>query len=193
MYTGLCAFYQVSFRFRTVFNPHKRQLYNVDIRMGGGRQYSLINSGNLTLASSVMLRIMGSQTVEAKHDFDCVTSSRSTSNKSWPIFVVVALCTVNAFRGYRWSTATAYLRPSKQKHRTNLHVISNAQVTRIVIDPVTKTATGVEFMVADGGVSPPALRLVTADKEIVRLHKTTKHKIITGPKFCSHLINQSTH
>ncbi|OQV24273.1 Glucose dehydrogenase (FAD,quinone) [Hypsibius exemplaris] len=73
---------------------------------------------------------------------------------------------INAFRGYRWSAATAYLRPSKQKHRSNLHVISNAQVTRIVVDPETKTATGVEFMVVDG-VTPPALRLVTAKKEII--------------------------
>lgn len=73
---------------------------------------------------------------------------------------------VNAFHGYRWSAASAYLRPDKQKHRRNLHVISNAQVSRIVIDPLTKKTTGVEFMVVDGE-SPLVSRVVSVRKEVI--------------------------
>ncbi|GAU93420.1 hypothetical protein RvY_05365 [Ramazzottius varieornatus] len=73
---------------------------------------------------------------------------------------------INAFHGYRWSAASAYLRPDKQKHRRNLHVISNAQVARIVIDPRTKQTTGVEFMVVDG-VSPLVSRVVSVRKEVI--------------------------
>jgi GMC oxidoreductase len=39
-------------------------------------------------------------------------------------------------------------------------------VTRIVIDPISKIATSVEYMVVDG-VTPPSLRLAKARKEIV--------------------------
>lgn len=47
-------------------------------------------------------------------------------------------------RGSRCSTGKAFLRPAKL--RTNLHVAMHAHVTRIMIDPVTQIAFGVEFM-----------------------------------------------
>jgi choline dehydrogenase len=42
------------------------------------------------------------------------------------------------------STARAFLRPAR--NRPNLHVILNATVTKIIINPTTKTAEGVEFL-----------------------------------------------
>ncbi|CAH0402791.1 unnamed protein product [Chilo suppressalis] len=45
--------------------------------------------------------------------------------------------------GTRMSTSKAFLHPIK--HRTNLHIAKNAMVTRILIDPSTKSAYGVEF------------------------------------------------
>lgn len=45
--------------------------------------------------------------------------------------------------GRRCSTEKAYLQPVKE--RNNLKVITNARVTKILIDPNTKTAHGVEF------------------------------------------------
>lgn len=47
-------------------------------------------------------------------------------------------------RGSRCSTAKAFLRPARL--RPNLHISMHSQVTRIMIDPVTKLAFGVEFV-----------------------------------------------
>ncbi|XP_055603007.1 glucose dehydrogenase [FAD, quinone]-like [Uranotaenia lowii] len=46
--------------------------------------------------------------------------------------------------GRRCSTAKAFLRPAAM--RPNLHISMNSRVTRILIDPGTKTAYGVEFI-----------------------------------------------
>lgn len=46
-------------------------------------------------------------------------------------------------RGRRCSTSKAFLRPVR--HRKNLHISKNSHVLKIVIDPITKEATGVEF------------------------------------------------
>lgn len=46
--------------------------------------------------------------------------------------------------GSRWSSNRAYLSPIKD--RKNLHVSKQSVVTRVLIDPVTKEATGVEFV-----------------------------------------------
>ncbi|XP_050539699.1 glucose dehydrogenase [FAD, quinone] isoform X2 [Daktulosphaira vitifoliae] len=51
--------------------------------------------------------------------------------------------------GSRYSTARAFLRPAK--NRPNLHFLLNATVTKILIDPVNKTAYGVEVF-KDGKV-----------------------------------------
>lgn len=47
-------------------------------------------------------------------------------------------------RGSRCSTAKAFLRPIRL--RRNLHVAMHSHVTKIIIDPVTKQATGIEFV-----------------------------------------------
>ena len=46
-------------------------------------------------------------------------------------------------RGARCSTSKAFLRPVR--HRSNLHISMFSRVLKIIIDPVTKTATGVRF------------------------------------------------
>lgn len=46
-------------------------------------------------------------------------------------------------RGSRCSTAKAFLRPAR--HRPNLHIALNAHVTKILIEPGSKRAYGVEF------------------------------------------------
>lgn len=62
-------------------------------------------------------------------------------------------------RGSRCSTAKAFLRPVRL--RSNLHVAMHAHVTRVLIDPTTKTAFGVEFL-RDG-----KLHRVKAAKEVI--------------------------
>lgn len=46
--------------------------------------------------------------------------------------------------GSRLSSAKAFLRPARS--RPNLHVLLNSTATRVVIDPKTRTVTGVEFV-----------------------------------------------
>jgi choline dehydrogenase-like flavoprotein len=46
-------------------------------------------------------------------------------------------------RGSRCSTSKAFLRPVR--NRQNLHVSMNSHVIKIMIDPDTKVATGVQF------------------------------------------------
>ncbi|KAH8409080.1 hypothetical protein KR009_006554 [Drosophila setifemur] len=62
-------------------------------------------------------------------------------------------------RGSRCSTSKAFLRPARL--RPNLHISMNSHVTRIMIDPVTKLAFGVEF------VKDQKLYHVRANKEVV--------------------------
>lgn len=42
------------------------------------------------------------------------------------------------------SASKAYLRPNSK--RGNLHVLLNTMVSRVVVDPATKTVTGVEYI-----------------------------------------------
>lgn len=65
----------------------------------------------------------------------------------------------NELRGRRHSVATAFLRPIK--HRSNLHIRTSAHVNKILIDPYTKRAYGVEYDYRGG------LRKTKADKEII--------------------------
>ncbi|XP_063219270.1 glucose dehydrogenase [FAD, quinone] [Bacillus rossius redtenbacheri] len=62
-------------------------------------------------------------------------------------------------RGSRCSTGKAFLRPARLNK--NLHVAMHAHVTRVLIDPRTKTAFGVEFL-RDG-----KLHVVRASKEVI--------------------------
>ncbi|XP_020290746.1 glucose dehydrogenase [FAD, quinone] [Pseudomyrmex gracilis] len=62
-------------------------------------------------------------------------------------------------RGTRCSTAKAFLRPIRL--RRNFHTSMNSYVTRIIIDPLTMRATGVEF-IRDG-----RKQIVRARKEVI--------------------------
>ncbi|XP_044736774.1 glucose dehydrogenase [FAD, quinone]-like [Chrysoperla carnea] len=63
--------------------------------------------------------------------------------------------------GLRASTNSAFIRPVRRKRR-NLKVRTQAHVTRILIDPKTKNAFGVEFMNENGEVE-----YAVAQKEII--------------------------
>lgn len=63
------------------------------------------------------------------------------------------------YRGRRHSASAAYLDPIKE--RDNLHVMINSLVSKVIIDPETKTAHGVEFI--HQGVT----RQVFAKKEVI--------------------------
>lgn len=62
-------------------------------------------------------------------------------------------------RGSRCSTSKAFLRPVRL--RNNLHIAMHAHVTRVLIDPTTKVAFGVEFL-REG-----KLHRVKATKEVI--------------------------
>lgn len=61
--------------------------------------------------------------------------------------------------GRRCSANKAYLKPAC--HRPNLHISMKSWVTRIVVDPVTKTAVGVEFLKSNRKY------YIRADKEVI--------------------------
>lgn len=56
----------------------------------------------------------------------------------------VSYLQANTRNGQRFSASRAFLQPIMQQRR-NLDVFTYARVTRVIIDPVTKTATGVQF------------------------------------------------
>ncbi|XP_075217852.1 glucose dehydrogenase [FAD, quinone] [Lycorma delicatula] len=62
-------------------------------------------------------------------------------------------------RGARCSTGKGFLRPVRL--RKNLHVAMNAHVTRVLIEPNTKRAYGVEFLRDD------EKHVIKADKEVI--------------------------
>lgn len=47
--------------------------------------------------------------------------------------------------GTRWSANVAYIRPIRDK-RPNLNIVTDAFVTKIIIDPISKTAVGVQYI-----------------------------------------------
>lgn len=50
--------------------------------------------------------------------------------------------------GSRLSTAKAFVRPVIS--RPNLHILLNTTVTRVIVDPASKVAVGVEFLTSGG-------------------------------------------
>lgn len=62
--------------------------------------------------------------------------------------------------GQRNSANRAYISPIRHK-RPNIHIINNAFVTKILIDPITKEAFGVEY------VKNGEIHAVHADKEVI--------------------------
>lgn len=67
-----------------------------------------------------------------------------------------------SIHGQRQSTNGAFIRPIRQK-RKNLEVMTQAHVTRIIIDPKTKQAKGVEFTSMKTGRT----KVVMAKKEVI--------------------------
>lgn len=57
----------------------------------------------------------------------------------------VSYVQATTMNGRRYSAATAYIKPIA-KARKNLHIITSAKVTQILIDPKTNTAFGVQFL-----------------------------------------------
>lgn len=68
----------------------------------------------------------------------------------------------NTKAGLRVSSNRAYIDPIRQV-RSNLHVLTNTQVSKILIDPITKKAIGVEFV----GSSRGSKRQVKVSKEVI--------------------------
>lgn len=67
-----------------------------------------------------------------------------------------------AIHGARQSTNGAFIRPIRAK-RPNLEIETEAHVTRVVIDPQTKIATGVEYFMQDNGYT----KVANARKEVI--------------------------
>jgi len=74
----------------------------------------------------------------------------------------------------RWSTASAYLRPAVERNKTNVHVITNALVERIILDGTRAMAVRYlldgrdevalcrgEIVLAGGAVNSPQLLMVS--------------------------------
>lgn len=57
----------------------------------------------------------------------------------------VSFVQANTLKGRRHSAATAFIDPIMY-NRPNLHVLLEARVTKVLIDPITKTAYGVEYV-----------------------------------------------
>lgn len=72
-------------------------------------------------------------------------------------FMVAQMTSKN---GIRYSTARAFLRPARD--RPNLHILLNSTVTKVLINPGTKTASGVEVIDVDGFT-----RKIISKKEVI--------------------------
>ncbi len=65
--------------------------------------------------------------------------------------------------GLRDSSAKAFLRPAKR--RPNFHISINSRVTKVLINPTTKMAEGVEFLKNNSGLQ--IYKTVRARKEVI--------------------------
>ncbi|KAG5682269.1 hypothetical protein PVAND_011633 [Polypedilum vanderplanki] len=66
----------------------------------------------------------------------------------------------NNKNGIRYSAARAFLRPASK--RPNLHILVNTTASKVLIDPRSKTATGVEIITHDGHT-----QRINAKKEVI--------------------------
>lgn len=79
----------------------------------------------------------------------------------------VSFVQANTLRGRRHSAASAFIDPIAQ-NRPNLHILLEARVTKVLIDPITKKAYGVEY------VKNKRKYQVTALKEVSEILKILK-------------------
>lgn len=114
---------------------------------------------------------------------------------------------MNNKNGARISTARAFLEPVL--HRPNLHILLNTTVTKIIINPVTKSASGViikdknnenvniytykEVIVSGGAINSPQILLLSGIGPIKDLHKVNILPIIDLPGVGKNLHNHVTY
>ncbi|KAJ9594658.1 hypothetical protein L9F63_027355, partial [Diploptera punctata] len=84
--------------------------------------------------------------------------------------------------GERLSTNAAFIRPIRRK-RTNLTVRTQSHVTRVLIDPRTKHAFGVEY-IRDGETN---IRTVRARKEVIKFGIHTIQDLRVGDNLQDHV------
>lgn len=72
-------------------------------------------------------------------------------------FMVAQMTSKN---GIRYSTARAFLRPAVE--RPNLHILLNSTVTKVLLNPSSKVANGVEVIDQDGFT-----RKILSKKEVI--------------------------
>ncbi|XP_055591500.1 glucose dehydrogenase [FAD, quinone]-like [Uranotaenia lowii] len=97
---------------------------------GTGGYLAVENSGDSTPLAPTM--------VEAAQQFGLPYIDYNSGNQLGTSFTQY-----NTKRGLRWSAARALLNPIR--HRKNLHVLTKAWVTKILIDESSNTAYGVEY------------------------------------------------
>ncbi|XP_026277861.2 glucose dehydrogenase [FAD, quinone]-like [Frankliniella occidentalis] len=77
---------------------------------------------------------------------------------------------VTMLKGSRWSSNRAYLRPIKDS-RPTLHVAKETLATRVVVDPVTREAVGVELLRRPSGLGSAlrtsTRRMIRARREVI--------------------------
>lgn len=78
----------------------------------------------------------------------------------------VSYVQANTLKGHRHSAATAFIDPIVQK-RPNLHVLLEARVTRVLIDPASRKAYGVEYVKNKQKYQVTALKEVRQTRTII--------------------------
>ena len=122
-------------------------------------------------------------------------------NGQSPIGVDYAQSTVRD--GWRHSAVDSYLVPIR--HRKNLHLVLNALVSQVLIDPVTKTASGVQFthsgrsfvvhtkkevILSAGPVMSPQLLMLSGvgpREELERFKIPVVKELPVGQKYLDHI------
>ena len=81
--------------------------------------------------------------IESEHCFLIETALVSLSSYK-TTFIPQGLFDMTTHKGFRWNTATAYLRPALERPQKNLEVESKVLVTKILFDG--KKAIGIEYI-----------------------------------------------
>ncbi|KAJ9590328.1 hypothetical protein L9F63_027832, partial [Diploptera punctata] len=103
--------------------------------------------GNLKITRLKEIYDIDKTILKAAEEFGYQTLEDINSDKELGFFPLL----MTATNGTRCSAAKAFLSPAKS--RNNLHVAKNAHVTKILIDPHSKQAHGVEFQMKNGNAS----------------------------------------
>lgn len=133
--------------------PYYRKLENVKIPQFRGSPYRG-NSGPLSIETSPYVSPLLAAFYETGRELGY---SVIDPNGERQIGFSHAQATMT--NGRRCSANKAYLKPAA--HRPNLHISTKSWVTRIVVDPNTKTAIGVEFLKAN------RKHFIRANKEVI--------------------------